>query len=614
MSEVRALFSTAIHGDGQSSSSGLSIDNSPNKQADCHAQQYGLFATSDYKAGDVILEESPIAVFSHLLEASSSGNQKPAVAATSSVRDMIRSQFNETSFSAEKSDEKEDESSKQKEKASPLANLVIPKHVMGKINSSSAQSIEARTKKLRGMILAAATYAIFPLSNEETKQKLFQLYHPSLDTQDDEEIKAVELARLSVQCCKELAAPDGSLHKLLHSKSDKDEAEMIKVLLIYSCNAFEGGRIYDKLSRANHSCNPNAVVVQGETVDLSILKAACPISKGSEITISYIGKALYAGFPIRQRKLRMEKHFECKCTRCTGNNGKDILSGKIAATLSLDLASCIPCPVCHPRSSRYLDEDLMFDEEDDDLQVCYALAENGMTAEERNLHCISCGGVTSVSTQGSVRKKKEGMTINYMTMAEDKVYDQIETNKFSEGEVETSDEQEVDRSLLHMATATCGAKHWTTQILNLDIIEETLANLHATLMSIDPENEEKMMEEIFTDIAECADGIEKAFEYAKSLKLNLDPAHWLFDYVLGLSRLLVGLGDEKSQKYGADWIARVEDYTVKYESEGMKKVVGAIKNAWKRNTKIDGSSDEAKNDSNDEKCNGQAETKRRKLE
>ena len=610
MTEVRSLFPPVLN--GKCSSSGLSTDNSSTPQANGQSQQFGLFATSDYQAGDVILEESPIAVFSHLLEASlSSSNQKPDVGSVSSVRDGIRSQFTKASFAAETKSEKGDESDKQKEKISPLINLIIPKHVIDKMKSSSDQSIEARTKKLRGMILAAATYATYPLSDEETKQKLLELYHPSLETVDNEEVKAIELAKLAIECCKELAAPDTSLYKLLHNTNGKEdpESEIVKILLIYSCNAFEGGRIYHKLSRANHSCNPNAVVVEGETADVSILKAACPISKGSEITISYLGKELYAGYPVRQRKLRIEKHFECKCTRCTGNNGKDILSNKATTALSLDLASRIPCPICHPRSSRYLDEDLMFDEEDDDLQVCYALAENGMTVEERSLHCTSCGGVTSVTTEGSVRKKKEGMTIKYMIMAEDKVYDQIETNKFSEGEMGTSDEQEVDRSLLQVATATCGAKHWTTQILNLDIIEETLASLQATLMSMDAENDEKMMEEVFTDIAECADGIEKAFTYAKSLKLNLDPAHWLFDYVLGLSRILVGLGDEKSQKYGADWITRVEDYADKYESEGMKKVVDAIKNAWKRNKEIGGSESRA----NDEEGDGQVETKRRKL-
>lgn len=614
MTEIRSLRSASIQpGTGpQINASGLSDKSPDTSNGILHPHhQHGLFATSDYKEGDVILEELPIVVLSHHLLPTSSNDQKAAaaVASTASVRDVIKSQFDDASFSNTKDDGfKDDESTnKQQDKSSPLTNLSIPKDVIDKIKTLSPPSFDAHIKKLRGMILAAATYAAYPLSdNEASKQSFFELYHPSLDTTDNEEANAVELAKLAIECCKSLAAPNSSLYNLLHSKKSKeedsdenDEVALTGLLLIYSCNAFEGGRIYNKLSRVNHSCNPNAVVIEGggknitandndTNNDMSVLKAACAISKGSEITISYLGKELYAGYPVRQRKLRLEKHFVCRCIRCTGINGHEILLNNgskkeaVAEEVSLDLASCIPCPICHPRNSRYLDDDVMFDEAEDDLQVSYAYAENGMNPDERNLHCTSCGGVTSLNVDGSIRKKKEGQAIKYMSMAEDKVYNQINhTNAFNGGNDMSEEEQEVDRSLLQMATATCGSRHWTTQILNLTIIEETLANLQATLLTME-QDDEKMMEEVFTDIAECADGIEKAFAYAKSLKLNLDPAHWLFDYVLGLSRILVGLGDEKSQKYGADWIERVEDYADKYESEGMRKVVSAIKNAWKR--------------------------------
>ncbi|KAL3775042.1 hypothetical protein ACHAWO_007227 [Cyclotella atomus] len=613
MAEVRSLHSASV----QSSTDPPSTSGLSETSNDLHSNQYGLFATTNYNEGDVILRESPIIVLSHHLSPTSSGAQKAAAAAsTASVRDVIKSQFDNSSFSNKdgtKQQIQEDEKStnKQQDKSSPLTNLSIPKDIIDKIKSTiSPQSIEARVKKLKGMILAAATYAAYPPSGVDSKRKLFELHHPPLDTQDEEEAKAVQLAKLAIECCKSLAAPNSSLYNLLHQKANgSDEDELLNLLLLYSCNAFEGGRIYHTLSRVNHSCNPNAVVCVEESTDssdVSVLKAACPIPKGSEITISYLGKELYAGYPVRQRKLRLEKHFVCRCIRCAGihnqessntNNGE-----KNSKEITLDLASCIPCPICHPRSSRYLDDDVMFDEIEDDLQISYAYAQNGMSPEERNLHCSTCGGVTSLNVQGSVRKKKEGQVIQYMSMAEDKVYDQMDTNIFNEEEGTSEEEQEVDRSLLQMATATCGSRHWTTHMLQLAIIEETLANLQSTLMTMEPDDE-KMMEEVYTDIAECADGIEKAFAFAKSLELNLDPAHWLFDYVLGLSRTLVGLGDEKSQRYGADWIERVEGYADRYESEGMRKVVGAIKNAWKRDKDVGGT----------EERNG-PDAKRRKVE
>ncbi|KAL3794055.1 hypothetical protein HJC23_008943 [Cyclotella cryptica] len=618
MTEVRILFSTTTIS-GPSSASGLRIDEHSCEDQCRRGQQYGLFAATDYSEGDDILTESPIVILSHLVETSTNHAQKLENSPGSSVKNVIRSQFDQSSFTSnQKSHKTDDELEHKKEKessASVLGDLILPKKCLEKLKASSSHSIEAQTKKLRGMILAAATYAAYPPSNEDgSKDKLFELYHPTINCDADDEYNkeaqnAVELARLAIECCKELAAPHTALKDSLHHKNDEGmlgEQELLKLILIYSCNAFEGGRIYHKISRVNHSCNPNAVVVEGHSSDVSVLKAACSIKKGEEITISYLSKALYAGYPVRQRKLRAEKHFICKCKRCTENNGDEV---KGQPSVSLDLASRIPCPICHPRTGRYLDEDLMFDEEEDDLQISYALAQNGMTAEERSLYCTSCQGVTSVNVDGSIRKKKEGMTIEYMTTAEDKVYDWMESNKLNEKEEDESTGQDMDRSLLQMATATCGSKHWTTQMLNLAIIEENLANLQATLMTINPEEDEKMMEEIFTDIAECADGIEKAFSYAKSLKLNLDPAHWLFDYVMGLGRILVGLGDEKSQKYGGEWITRVENYANKFEGDAMKKVVSAIKNAWKRETdeQVERGVGGIEND-------GQGDAKRRRVE
>ena len=97
-----------------------------------------------------------------------------------------------------------------------------------------------------------------------------------------------------------------------------------------------------------------------------------------------------------------------------------------------------------------------------------------------------------------------------------------------------------------------------------------------------PEEDAEMMEELLTDIAEVADGLQRAYAFASSLELNQDPAHWLFDYTLGLARTLVGLGDEKSQRYGAEWIKRVVNHVEKFEGDGINMVVRTIQDAWKR--------------------------------
>ena len=144
------------------------------------------------------------------------------------------------------------------------------------------------------------------------------------------------------------------------------------------------------------------------------------------------------------------------------------------------------------------------------------------------------------------------------------------------------------------------------------MIEETLASLHSTLMTMgqDPEKDAAMMEDLFVEIADVADGIDKAYQFAISLQLRLDPAHWLFDYTVGLARVLVGLGDEKSQKYASTWIEKVDKYSEHFENEGMRKVVAALRDAWKRG-EAGGPEQRA---GNSEEKEGQDDHKRRKIE
>ena len=526
--------------------------------------QYGLFAASKaYKKGDTILSESPLIILKH-------------------PSNEVRSQFDNSCFTAKK---KSSNDKDEKDDGNIINDLALPTSFT---NDLPSQQI----KKLKALTLAAASYAMhLPNLTDETKEKLFQLYHPSTNTQGDDGVTddekcALKMSNQAVKICQQIAAPKTSLNRLVQDTKGADE--LVNLLLIYSCNAFEGGRVYHRLSRANHSCDPNAIVCESSSSsggdgdnDVSILKAACDIAEGEEITISYLGSYLYAGFPTRQRVLRDSKYFICQCDRCS-------------STSHSDLASCLPCPICHPRTGRYLDEDVMFDDGDEgDLTVSYAAPKNGMTAEERSIQCEGCKKVIVFDpNEQSMRKKKEAACVNYMAKAEEKVYDRLEgndnvnSNASNKNDKNLDVEREANEQFYEMATSICGAKHWTTNFMNLSLIEESLANFHSTLMSMGQNATEdaETMEDLLTGIAEAADGIDRAFKYAIGLKLKTDPAQWLFDYIVGLARTLVGLGDEKSQKYAAEWISKVEEYAESFESDGMQKVVSSLKNAWKRHS------------------------------
>jgi hypothetical protein len=588
-----------------------------------HQNQYGLFATEAYAEGDVILTESPLVALSSSASA--------AAACGKNDDDVLRRQFS-PSFLRGRGNSTGGEDERRSSPVVRPGDLLLP----------PGEAIDARSGgKLCGMLMALAGYAARPPS-EDVMSALLELHHPSPTSSSDdggandgEEIReAIALAKSAIRCGRKMAAAGSALGALLRRGGGEEENDELiaRMLLIYSCNAFEGGRIYRTLSRVNHSCDPNAVVVAGgvggNDNDVSVLKAACNIVPGEEITISYLGKYLFAGYPVRQRLLRADKHFACRCARCER-------SGAVGGG---DLASRVPCPICHPRAGRYLDDDVMFDDENDSddangFEVCYAVPGNGLTPEERPLYCPTCKGTTNVDGGGSMRKKKEGAVVKYMCMAEDKVFDRLSNCRYDRqggkdksklatgGDDDDTEEteQEIDRQYLQMATSVCGSRHWATHFLNLSLIEDSLASFHSTLLAFggqDPaggNGDAATLEELYVEIAEVADGIERAFKFASSLGMRLDPAHWLFDYAIGLARVLVGLGDVKSMKYGSRWIEKVEKYAEQFENDGMRKVVVALRDAWKREAK---DPDDVENSGSGKHCGSQdakGDSKRRKI-
>ena len=98
-------------------------------------------------------------------------------------------------------------------------------------------------------------------------------------------------------------------------EQDPEKAEeILKICGIYSTNSFEDGVCF-KISRFNHSCQPNADLLnvngQGQVRAIRNIKA------GKEINLSYLGK--FSGF--RNRKYRRQNllkrwSFFCSCDLC----------------------------------------------------------------------------------------------------------------------------------------------------------------------------------------------------------------------------------------------------------------------------------------------------------
>lgn len=95
----------------------------------------------------------------------------------------------------------------------------------------------------------------------------------------------------------------------------------LRVLLANSFDHKDGTMVYLWLSRANHSCSPNAIrmIAAGKVMALIALK---PIKAGEEVCITYVVEQTLLS-PCGQRRHRLHSMFgfACMCARC--ESGED---------------------------------------------------------------------------------------------------------------------------------------------------------------------------------------------------------------------------------------------------------------------------------------------------
>ena len=528
----------------------------------------GLFATKSYEAGDLILDEAPLFVFRPV-----SAEQDAVV--TSQFRNISANPHAETT-SAAASSGNTSKKKKNKKKKGKKAGRVKFSASLGDIQPPPSVD-KTYAGKFRAMVTAAGTYAIALANNgvnNETRRRILALYAPNIECPGDDERQIVSTACAALKYCRENAVDGSNLATLVNGDNHEKQKECLQIMLVWSCNAFEGGVLYEQTSRANHSCDANAIVRESSVLSSLAasasadtsgssndrdngfhqpknqqLVAATTIQAGDEVTVSYLGIFAYTGGSVRQDQLRRTKHFTCRCSRCTG----------------CDKASAIPCPSCHPRvNGRYLDEEVQYD---DEKIVKYAYSKNAYGATQ-GVRCEHCHESTSTASLMTMVKK-----------VTDKVTDRLQpstgTQSKNADDAAADVEQEIDEQLFHLASSVLGARHWTTNVMALSMLERQLSAIHSATLMGGPAPD-------LTELAECIDTLQRLWTFVGGLQLRADAGHLLSGPTIGVARALVSLGDVKSRKYAAEWVARVEDYVQRFEGDGMAKVAEALKESWKR--------------------------------
>lgn len=582
----------------------------------------GLFATKPYQTGDVILEED---VLIRLAPESPDDDHRLASLVLGQNED------------GKKGDEKTEIECLWDEIEAPAD--IDDKHL----------------GQFKGMVTAAVCF-VDKDPPPDTLKKMLSLHHPDINEPSCYEKSIVQLAKSAVKYLEETiqdkeANTDDSNSNTRSRlcKALKEEKEVLeKIMLIWACNSFENGRIYETISRMNHSCNPNAVIQvsctssdgdDGKNHNAQLVKAAAAISPGQEISISYLGSLLYAERTTRREFLQQTKQFVCECTRCTaGETGSaDRGASNTASSSFSDKAAALPCPVCHPRENgkRNLEEDVQYD---DDLNVHYMYPKG----QQPNPHAAEGGDGSNSNDSASDNKTGVMYQCEYCSKTFDskdseyrKVFETAESvsckvaaylserrqtshatdyiagstssaassssstfpelKNFVKNNVslvdgkrqphDTTEEDADDRELferdtreqhLQMASSTMGARHWTTNLLLLMELDDLLQCIHTDLLTkqaTDPDMD---------SVAQAVDMLERLCRFVDGLGLQLHKGHLLSNVIIGVARALVSLGDEKSQKYAAEWLDQLSGYYEHFEPVGIQKVVESLRDAWKR--------------------------------
>jgi SET domain len=525
----------------------------------------GLFAARDYSVGEEIIVQN-----------------EPLVELTPQNEDQVR--VISESLVVPGNDDPHNDEGKNVETHKTTAALSLFSSIL------VPESVDTRYHgAFRGMVQAGLCFGHrVILDANAVPEALFTLYHPSLETDktrdtfksgsakgsDTTSEAEARIVHVAFQACDYLNVrldQSSPIYKVLFA-DNSTKSRLLQVMLIWSCNAFEGGRIYDEISRVNHSCNPNAVIItDNENKSIQRLVSARAIPAGTEITISYLGIFLYASTSVRKVMLETTKHFVCQCEQCTSG---------------IDKSSCMPCMNCHKRvaGAKSLEEDVQYDDEHD---VSYMVQEAGSNTVWK---CSSCNV--------NIDRNDERYQSTFVVC--DKVINKVTTflqdyhvfgktsvkpiSSLEDSQEDLAEEVEQVRlelleDLLRMSSSVLGALHWTTNLLLLLQLDDSLESLHGSLLSQEASDKQDNM----TSLAESIDMLERLMRFVGQHHVGLHCGHLLSNLVISTARALVSLGDVKSQKYAADWLGKIQDYVDRFEPEMTKKIVHALSTAWTRN-------------------------------
>jgi hypothetical protein len=114
--------------------------------------------------------------------------------------------------------------------------------------------------------------------------------------------------------------------------------------------------VFHRVSRFNHSCSPNAVLVCNPTAEHACIYATRDVPAGVELTLNY---GADGALPERQQHLRTCFGFNCACARCTAEarHSTSEARGRTAGRAPSDGPPARPASSLSRAPSTVLDQD-----------------------------------------------------------------------------------------------------------------------------------------------------------------------------------------------------------------------------------------------------------------
>ena len=392
---------------------------------------------------------------------------------------------------------------------------------------------------IQGMLGAATAFSLL-VKDDIKRTAILSLHHPTKDSSEGKLLK--EQAKEALAFCKKHGK--GALQSMLTKQNEED---VLKVMQIYAYNAIDGC-LFETLSHVNHSCNPNSIRCSrvGANACNATLRAVSNISIGDPITVSSsnLGVFIWSGRETRRKLLLKSNYLVCQCSRCRSGD---------------DVACCFPCPNCHKRDKKKRLEDSVIWEES---QISYIYPH-----QDGTLQCTQCEyqSTTATCPEFILIEKITDKVVGRLTGAG------VNDNKINNDHNDiTAAELEMDEQLYQVAASVAGARHWTTNLMLLSILNRSIRSFDAAMMlgELPP----------FEELAESIDSLERIWKFAEDQPL-ITPAATaalLHRPTLGVARSLVALGDAKSRKYGSEWAQRIALYVRTFESEDLGKVIARV--------------------------------------